>query len=79
MKVISFVVTEASGLMLGSDVENNTPSICNTCKLYSEDPEKNCKHSEFAHCVRIGAKPIITSCDYREKTDEGKTSPQVPE
>jgi len=70
MKVISFVVTENSGLMLGSDAESNTPSICNTCKLYSEDPEKNCKHSEFAHCVTIGRKPIITQCDLRQKEQQ---------
>jgi len=79
MKVISFVVTGSSGLMLGSDVESNTPSVCETCKFFSENPELNCKHSEFAYCVRIGAKPIITSCDYREEKSESKTPPQVSE
>ena len=79
MKVISFVVTENSGLMLGSDVLPDTVSVCESCRLFSEDSEKNCKHSEFAYCVRIGAEPIITSCDYKKEICESETPPQMPE
>ena len=65
---ISFMVDEKGVLQIMDDVpETEQPSLCENCRRYSSNQEKNCKENEFASVLAMNNHPIILTCTMFEK------------